>query len=204
MTQYKMTAAALVVGATALTAPSFVAAEETSITAAAGTLTRAARHDFTVVIPRFLSFRVGAAAAAISEVTCSPTAAVLGDATVVACAGGDAAGGVSNVRVRSNAGQITINVATLGALSNGVDTLPYSEIRTASSSAQLPAPAAAGLPSGATSGNVNVALSAGAVTDRAATWTYTYANTAIYAPGTYGSNGTGGNNGRATYTASSP
>ena len=191
--------------ASALSMAPVAMAEETSLTAAAGTITRAARHDFTIVIPRFLSFRVGATGATISEVTCSPTAAVLGDSSVVACAGGDVGGGVSNVAVRSNAGQITIVVATPGQLQNGAgDTIPYSEILTASSSANLPAPAAAGLPSGATSAAVNVALTGGSVTNRTATWTYTYANTALYAPGTYGSNGTGGNNGRATYTASSP
>ncbi len=197
---FKKLMLAVALGA-AFAAPEPVLAEQTSITGA-GTLTRTARQDFRVIIPRFLQFRVGAAGGAISLVDCdlSASAGILGDGTDVACAGGDVGGGVSTVMVRSNAGAITLTATTLGALSNGVDTLPFSEILTATSTANVPAP---GLPAaGGTSAGVAVVANAGNVTDRTATWTYTYDNTAIYASGTYG--GVAVNNGRVTYTASSP
>lgn len=185
----------------AFAAPETAVAEQTSITGA-GTLTRNARQDFQVVVPRFLQFRVGAVGGTISLVNCdlSASAGIMGDGTDIACAGGDVGGGVSNVAVRSNAGAITLTATTLGALSNGADTLPFSEILTATSTANVPAPV---LPAaGGTSAGVAVVANAGNVTDRAATWTYTFDNTAVYAAGTYG--GVGVNNGRVTYTASSP
>lgn len=151
--------------------------------------------------PRFLRFRVGAIAAAVSIADCdmSAQAANLGNGTDLACAGGDAGGGISNVQVKSNAGQIRLTVTTTGNLTSGGNAIPYSEIRTTTSNGNLPAPV---LTSGATSASVNVALNAGVVTDRTATWTYAFDNTAVYASGTYG--GVNVNGGRATYTASSP
>jgi hypothetical protein len=199
MSAFRKLALAAAVGSV-LAIPGQATAESTVVTGA-GTITTNARQDFQVVIPRFLQFRVGAPGAAISLVNCdmSANAALIGDGTDLACAGGDAGGGVSNVAVRSNAGQISLAVTTLGALSNGTDNLPFTEILTGTSTANLPAPV---LTTGATSPTVNVVLNAGGITDRTATWTYTYNNSAVYAAGTYG--GVGVNNGRATYTASSP
>ena len=148
-----------------------------------------------IVYPRFLRFRVGAPAA-VSLVNCdlSAQATVLGTGTDLACAGGDAGGGVSNVEVKSNAGQVNVRVTTAGALLSGANSLPFSEIKTASNSGNLPAPV---LPAaGGTSANVAVVLNAGVVTDRSATWTYTFDNTTVYASGTYG--GVNANNGRVT------
>lgn len=176
-------------------------AESTSVTGGPP-LTTNARQDFQVVIPRFLQFRVGVTGAGnFSLVNCdmSANAAVMGDGSDLACAGGDVGGGVSNVAVRSNSGQVSLVATTLGALSNGTDSMPFSEILTGTSSGNLPAPV---LTTGATSPSVNVVLNAGSITDRTATWTYTYNNSTVYAPGTYG--GVGVNNGRVTYTASSP
>jgi hypothetical protein len=176
-------------------------AEVTSVTGA-GTISTTARQDFQVIIPRFLQFRVGALAAAISLVNCDMSAAggVLGDGSSQACAGGDAGAGVSNVSVISNAGQITLTATTIGQLLSGANTMPYSEITTATSSANVPAPV---LPTaGGVSPTVNVVMNAAPITNRQATWTYAFANTAVYAPGTYG--GVAVQNGRATYTASSP
>lgn len=151
--------------------------------------------------PRFLRFRVGAAGG-ISLVNCNLNAMAqnLGDGSDLACTGGDLGGGASTVQVKSNAGQIRLTVTTTGALRSGANTIPYSEIRTATSNGSLPAPV---LPAaGGTSASVNVALNAGAVTDRSATWTYTFDNTTVYPAGTYG--GVNVNRGRVTYTASSP
>jgi hypothetical protein len=181
--------------------PTASMAESTGVTGA-GTISTTARQDFQVVIPRFLQFRVGATAGTISLVNCdmSALAGVLGNGTSQACAGGDAGAGVSNVSVVSNAGQITLSATTIGQLQSGANNMPYSEITTTTSSANVPAPT---LPSlGGTSATVNVAMNAAPVTNRQATWTYGFANTSVYASGTYG--GVNAQNGRATYTASSP
>ncbi|HXN16278.1 MAG TPA: hypothetical protein VN878_07860 [Usitatibacter sp.] len=152
--------------------------------------------------PRFLRFRVGAAGAGISAVNCnlSALATSLGNGASLPCTGGDLGAGASTVQIKSNAGQIRITATTTGALLSGANTLAYSEISTVTSSANLPAPVLPAL--GGTSAAVNVVLNAGNVTDRTATWTYAYANLAVHAPGTYG--GVNVNNGRVTYTVSSP
>lgn len=181
--------------------PGVSMAEVSSVTGA-GTISTTARQDFQVIIPRFLQFRVGATAGTVSLVNCdmSAVAGVLGNGTGQACAGGDAGAGVSNVSVVSNAGQITLSATTLGQLQSGANNMPFSEITTTTSSANVPAPT---LPAnGGVSATVNVVMNAAPITNRQATWTYGYANSAVYASGTYG--GINVQNGRATYTASSP
>lgn len=155
-----------------------------------------------ITYPRFLRFRMGTVGAGISLTNCdlSAQAANLGNGTDLGCAGGDLGGGTSTVEVKSNAGQIRLTATTTGALISGANTIPFSEIKTTTNNANLPAPL---LPAaGGTSGSVNVVLSAGIVTNRIANWTYTFDNTAVYRAGTYG--GVNVNNGRVTYTASSP
>lgn len=173
---------------------------ETGQTVGPGNISAAARQDFQVTIPRFITFTVGVAGAGFSLVDCDMSLvapAVLGAGADQACAGGNAGGGVSDVTLRSNAGPINIVATTTGNLSNGVDTMPFSEILTASSDAgNFPAPV---LTSPGASPAVNVAVTAGNVTNRTAQWTYTFNNSALYASGTYG--GVGVNNGRVTYTA---
>ncbi len=152
--------------------------------------------------PRFLRFRVGPAAG-IALITCnmSAVANALGTGVDQACTGGDLGGGASTVQVKSNAGQVRLTVTTTGAMQNAAgNTIPYSEIKSASSDpGNLPAPV---LTTGAVSPAVNVVLNAGVVTDRAATWTYTYDNSAVYPAGTYG--GVNVRRGRVTYTAAAP
>jgi hypothetical protein len=154
-----------------------------------------------IAYPRFLRFRVGPAAG-IALITCDMSAAAgaLGTGVDQPCTGGDVGGGVSTVDVKSNAGQVRLTVTTTGAMQSGANTIPFSEIKSVSSDAgNLPAPV---LTTGAVSPSVNVALSAGVVTNRTATWTYSYDNTAIYPAGTYG--GVNVRRGRVTYTAASP
>ncbi|HUJ01478.1 MAG TPA: hypothetical protein VLY46_14660, partial [Usitatibacter sp.] len=89
-----------------VSAASIATAESTTVTGA-GALNATAHLDFSVVIPRFLSFRVGTAGATIDQITFSPSAAALGNSTPVAGTGGDAAGGSgSNVTVLGNGGQV--------------------------------------------------------------------------------------------------
>ncbi|HUI98635.1 MAG TPA: hypothetical protein VLY46_00285, partial [Usitatibacter sp.] len=98
-------ALALSVGAT-LSAALPANAESTTVTGA-GALSTTAHLDFSIVIPRFLSFRVGTTGATIDQITFSPSAAALGNSTPVAGTGGDAAGGSgSNVTVLGNGGQV--------------------------------------------------------------------------------------------------
>lgn len=158
-----------------------------------------ARLDFRVVIPRVLFLAVGTGNAlplatngTIDTLTFdySANAADVGSGTA-------SAGQSVNVRVRGNNGQITLAASTTGALTNATgDTIPWSQISGTSDQATLPSPALPLTGSGATS---NVTLSAGKVTDRTATWTFRYANTAVVPPGTYGTT-----NGRVTYTAAMP
>lgn len=198
----KTTLAAALLAAAAL--PQFASAETVTATGA-GALSAPARVDIAVVIPRFLQFQVGTAGATIDAVTFTVAAANVGNSTAVAGAGGNLGGGAVTVNVRANSGQVTItptnNSAGLG-LGNGTagQTISYAEIVTASNqAATLPAPTLSN--AGGTA--VTPTLTAGNVTNRTATWTYSYANTTVPNAGTYGTGGTG-TGGRVTYTASTP
>ena len=197
----KKFALAVALAGAALTAQ-HAGAESTSA-AGAGALSTAARLDFAVVIPRFLQFRVGSAGATIDLITFTVPAANVGDSSVIAGTGGDLGAGQVTVIVRANSGQVTItptnNSVGLG-LGNGVagQTISYANISTASSAAAtLAAPTLSNAGGTATTPTLN----AGNVTNRNATWTYTYLNTTTPNSGTYG---TSANGGRVTYTASTP
>jgi hypothetical protein len=184
--------------ALALAAP-LLASAESQLTIGAGAA--AARLDFRVIIPRVLFLAVGTGSTAlannttIDQVTFDYTtnpAAVGGGAAAVA---GSITGSVVPVRVLGNNGVIALASTNTGALTNATgDTIPWSEITATSSDAtNFASPA----PTGA---SVNLGLSSGTkVTSRTANWTFAYANSAVAAPGTYGTT-----NGRVTYTATMP
>lgn len=177
---------------------------ESTTTNGGANLSTSARLDFSIVIPRFLSFRVGTVGGTIDQITFSPTAAVVGNSTPVSGTGGDAAGGSgANVSVLGNGGQITITEANNSGgtgLQHATlaDTINYNQITTSSSdSTNLNAPTLSNA-----GGNTSTpVLSASNVTNRSAIWTYAYANTTVPSAGTYG---TSANGGRVTYTASMP
>ena len=186
--------------ATAMAMPQVAMSESAQDTTAP--FSAAVRLDFRVVIPTFLRFQVGTSGATIDLIDFSPTAAQVGDLNPVAGTGGNVGGGVVDVVVRSNAGQTLItetNNGTTGLANGSGAFISYSEILTASNLGALPAPTL----SNAGGGTSSPTLTAGAVTNRAAQWTYTYANTTIPDPGTYGA-APGGGGGRVTYTASVP
>jgi hypothetical protein len=167
-------------------------------------LSATANLDFRVVIPAILRFRVGTnGAGSIDEIEFNPPIANLGDGTDVNGTGGDLGTGVVTVSLLSNAGQITItesNNSSGNGLDNGAgDFIPYTEILTASSNGDFPAPAL----SDAANNDETVTPSSGngKVTNRSGTWTYTYDNTDVYPAGDYGGSANGG---RVTYTAASP
>jgi len=163
-----------------------------------GTLTTNARVDFQVTIPKFLSLRVGSANTTIDLVNFAVTATDVGSGTDVAGTGGDLGTGTVTARVTGNNGDVTLSATTLGALTNATgDTIPWTQISTASNAAGLPAPT---LVNGAgTAVTVPGNLAGGRVVNQAAVWTYTYLNDDIVPAGTYG--GVNAQNGRVTYTA---
>lgn len=188
--------------ALAMATPLLASAESQLVTSAAGSAV--ARLDFRVVVPRVLFLAVGTGSAAFATNTTIDTvsfdyttnpAAVGGGATAPA---GVINGNVVAVRVVGNNGQVTLAASTSGALTNATaDTIPWSEISATSSLAALPSPVIPNTGAGTAS---NVTLSSGTkITDRTANWTFSYANTAVVAPGTYGTT-----NGRVTYTAAMP
>jgi len=89
-------------------------------------------------------------------------------------------------------------------LSNGAgDTIPYSQIITTPTALLSTTVLAAPVLANGASAPVAINPATGTkVIDRDARWTYSYANNAVVAPGTYG--GVNTNNGRVTYTASMP
>lgn len=190
-----LTAAA---AAAAMSMPMTASAESTLVT---GTGSAAARLDFRVVIPRVLFLAVGtgnslplATDGTVDMLTFDYSSAAANVGNGTASAGQSVA-----VRVRGNNGQVTLTAATTGALSNATsDTIAWSEISAASDSADLPTPALPLTGSGASS---NVTLTGGKITNRTANWTFAYLNSAVVAPGTYG---TSSGNGRVTYTAAMP
>lgn len=177
---------------------------ESDTTIGSGSISAAANLDFRIIIPSFLYFRVGTAGATIDQVTfdLSSGSPVVGDGTDVAGTGGDLGAGAVTARVRSNAGQITItesnNSGGSGLSDGGTNTISYAEILSSSSDAtDLDAPTL----SDAGGGTSTPTLNGGNITNRLATWTYTYDNAGVYEAGTYG---TSANGGRVTYTAANP
>jgi hypothetical protein len=187
--------------AVAMATPLLASAESQLITAPTGSAV--ARLDFRVIVPRVLFLGVGTGAGGIVNNTTVDT--VTFDYTTNAAAVGTGAaaavisGAVVPVRVIGNNGQITLTATTTGALTNATsDTIQWSEISAVSSlPLTLPSPI---IPNSGVGTSSNVTLSSGTkITDRSANWTFSYANTAVVAPGTYGTT-----NGRVTYTAAMP
>ena len=190
--------------AVALATPVVAVAGSDITTGAGSPLTATVNLDFRIVIPKFVFLQVGTGTllvdnAAIDTVLWTPTVALLGTGPIAADSGGVTA------RVIGNNGAITVTNTTPGALSNGAgDTIQYSEISAASTDFAHPPFANAGITGTPTITVPNVGAS-GKVTDRTATWTFSWANAAVVPAGTYGdAAGLGANNSRVIYTASMP
>lgn len=179
---------------------------ESSIQSGAGTLTATARIDFRVTIPRVLFLQVGTGTSmatldTINRIDFTVPVANVGDGSPISASigSGDLGSGAVTARVRANAGAVTLVSATVGALGNGTgDTLSFSQIgTTAATLSGGPILAAPALADGA-GGTVAVPVT-GSITNIDARWTFSYLNSALVPPGTYG--GVGTNNSRVTYTA---
>jgi hypothetical protein len=207
MKQLSLRAVCAAAGLAALGLP-LAAHAESALQTGAGVLTATARLDFRVTIPRVLFLQVGtgttmAANAAVNLIDFVVPAASLGNGVPIAAtvASGDLGSGAVTARVQANAGAVTLTSTTLGALSNGVDTLTFSQIGTvATANTTVAVLAAPALADGATTSTTVPAVAS--IVNRDARWTFSFLNAAFVPPGTYG--GVGTNNGRVTYTASMP
>lgn len=170
--------------------------------------------DFTIAIDRFIFFRIGdgnwptpgGTTSLVSFVLTpsipgGPTTPTAGNNKPLNWSGAapsfnvTPSGNALPVEVRSNAGTVALRATASVPLSNGVNTIPMSEITITSSDSNLPAPA---IPNSGPGTAVNVAGNtfANLVTQRNATWTFSYANLASRTAGTY--------SGQVTFTASAP
>jgi hypothetical protein len=160
---------------------------ESDFQTGAGALSATADLDVRVIIPRFISFRVGTTGATEDLVEFTVAAANVGSGTDVART--NAGGAAVPVQLISNVGNVTLASAGSGTgLTSGANVLPWTEIDgTSSDAANLPVPAV---------GSSVLLTAASGVINRTANWTFTYDNTNTIAAGTY--------DGTVTYTASAP
>lgn len=165
--------------------------------------------DFQITIPKVLYLRVGSGSSHANNPTINkidflvPTAGVGTGPVGATPSSGDLGHGSVTAQLYGNNGAITLSTSTLGALQNGDgDSISYTQIQTSvgllSTSTALAAPS---IIDGGTN-TTTIAGGVGKVINRDATWTYSYLNNQVMAPGTYG--GTNTNNGRVTYTATMP
>jgi hypothetical protein len=164
-------------------------------------LNATAKLDFKVVIPRMIFLRVGTGVnfadalngANIDRIDFNLTAADVGSTTAVTGAAGQGPYPVA-IKVLGNGGNISLTASgTTGGLSNGVQTVPWSQITpTSSNAAGLPNPA---IGNGVAGAVTNLPATANVV-NQSANWTFSYNNTNAMAAGAY--------NGQVTYTAALP
>jgi hypothetical protein len=190
-------------------APQFAAAESNVVTTTTGSAT--ARLKFEVVIPRVLYLQVGTGTPVTTDTTqdqivFSPTATqIVNNTANLAGTGGDLTGGAVTVRVFANSGNVTLSAAGSNAAGNtsgmqlGAATtyIPWTEIVATAAAGTTGSGFTAATINHPTIGTGSVTLTAaGGVVRQAGKWTFAYANSGTYAPGTY--------DGTVTYTASAP
>lgn len=174
-------------------------AESNLSSAPAGTsagLSASSRLDFRVVIPTVLFMQVGTGSAFADNTTVDRVEfnVPVGDVGTGNATPASAGAGLVPVSARlvTNGNSVSLTArGTAGGLSDGVQSIPWSQI-VASASGNLPHPAIGdGVPGGATN-----LLAAGGVVDRSATWNFSYSNAQTKSAGAY--------NGRVIYTAVLP
>jgi hypothetical protein len=214
-------AAAALVAATTL--PVGTARAESTFVNGAGTAN--ARLNFQIVIPKFLYLQVGTGTypttvGTIDAIVFDMSSAIasIGNGTAQNGTGGDSSAGSVTARIVGNnftAASYSFSATTTGALSNGSNTISWSEIVLASGSPsaitvvpaaasvlQHPGTAAAPFADG---GATTVSLTpVGKVINQAAKWTFQYKNTNVPASGIYGVNGATLNGGQVTYAITMP
>lgn len=192
-----------------LAAIPLMANAESQFTTGAGTpITASAKLDFQVIIPKILFLQVGTgtnlgnnAAVDLIAFDMTGSAASVGNSTPVAATAGsgDVGNGKVTAKVLGNNGTISLSSVVPNKLLNGAgDSISFGQIAIATTNPLLTSPALVDN----TTTTVSLVPAAGKVFNQTATWTYSYLNSAVVAPGTYG--GVNVNNGRVTYTASMP
>ena len=176
--------------ALAAVAAAFSAFAESDINTAAGPSSAIAKLDFRVIVPKVIFLQVGTGTA-FTDVTTIDRVDFTLTATQAATSGtavpGVSTGGAINARVLGNGGNVTFGaVGTVGGLTNGAQTIPWSEIAPTATGGTLIHPAI----SGATSS----LAATGGVVNSSTVYSFNYSNTSVVAAGTY--------NGQVTYTAS--
>lgn len=167
--------------ALALAAPLLASAESALVTGTATTTGAAARLNFEVSIPGFVSLRVGTAGTAVDTVNFNLTQAQ-------AEAGGAIASAPVEVALLSNVGNVRLAAAG-GDLTGTGGTIPLTAITVASNNSDLPHPSFGS--------NTTINPNSGRVVNRTAQWTYSYNHDATtVGEGTYTT--------QVTYTASRP
>ncbi len=192
----------LLVAAIAATAFSAAHAESDINTGTAAGLSAAAKLDFRVIVPKIIFLRVGTGTdfvdalngANIDRVDFTVSAAALAANTAVAGASGQGPYPVA-VRVLGNGGNVSLTAnGTAGGLTNGAQTIPWTQVvATSSNAAGLPHPAIGNGVAGAVS---TLTAPASGVVSQTANWTFDYSNSSVVAAGTY--------NGQVVYTAALP
>ena len=192
----------LLVAAIAATAFSAAYAESDINTGTAAGLSAAAKLDFRVIVPKIIFLRVGTGTdfvdalngANIDRVDFTVSAAALAANTTVAGASGQGPYPVA-VRVLGNGGNVSLTAnGTAGGLTNGAQTIPWTQVvATSSNAAGLPHPAIGNGVAGAVS---TLTAPASGVVSQTANWTFDYSNSSVVAAGTY--------NGQVVYTAALP
>jgi hypothetical protein len=185
--------------ALAVVGAAFAAHAESDLnTGAAAALPAVARLDLRIVVPRMIFLSVGTGTnfadnTTIDRVDFNLTAADVGSGLAVNGALGVGAGYPVPIRVLGNGGNIALTAnGVAGGLTNGAQTVAWTQINRTSSNPALPNPAIGNGVAGAAS---TLTATAGVV-DQSATWSFSYANSAAVAAGTY--------NGQVTYTAALP
>ena len=190
-----------------------------------GAGTANAHLNFQIVIPKFLYLQVGTGTypttvGTIDTLVYDMSAAIgsIGNGTAQNGTGGDLTAGAVTARVVGNnftAASYSFSATTTGALSNGSNTISWSEIVLAAGSPsaivvsplatsvlQHPGSAAAPFADGVAT---TVSLTpVSKVINQAAKWTFQYKNTNVPASGTYGVNGATLNGGQVTYAITMP
>jgi hypothetical protein len=161
-----------------------------------GTGNASTRVNVQVVIPRVLYLAIGSGVGGVMQNTAAITEPTWSFITNPAAVGTGAAAGAQAsttffVRVYGNNGQITLSANNPGVLSNGVHTIPMSQIVPAFS-LNVPIPSFGGAPV-----LVPPNVAGGRITSRTGLWSFNYLNTvAPLSGGTYTA--------QVTYTATMP
>ena len=185
--------AAVVIGGT-VGAAKFARAESDITSANTGAISASARLDFRITVPKIIFLQVGTGAAFSDVGTIDMVDMTLTNTNVTSGGAVAAAAGVT-ARVLGNGGAISLNArGTNGGLANVAgQTIPWTQVTSASSNASLPHPAIGNGVNGATS---PLAATLGVV-NQTATWTFGFSNSlGTIAAGTY--------TGQVVYTAALP